>query len=92
MYWVDALSYCANLDLGGFQDWRLPDIIELQSIVDYSRYGSAIDTTYFTDGSALFWSSTNYSEYTWYARYVYFYNGYSSAQFKTNSHYARCVR
>ncbi|MDA0118152.1 Lcl domain-containing protein [Vibrio sp. T11.5] len=33
----EALSYCQNLSLAGRSDWRLPNIKELQSIVDYSR-------------------------------------------------------
>ena len=31
--WGGALSYCENLTLGGVDDWRLPDIKELFSIV-----------------------------------------------------------
>ena len=35
--WKDALAYAENLTLGGYDDWRLPNAKELQSIVDYSR-------------------------------------------------------
>ncbi len=35
--WEDALSYAENLSLAGYDDWRLPNAKELQSIVDYSR-------------------------------------------------------
>lgn len=35
--WPLALSYCENLTLAGRSDWRLPNVKELQSIVDYSR-------------------------------------------------------
>ncbi len=35
--WQDAISYCENLDVSGYNDWRLPNIKELQSIVDYSK-------------------------------------------------------
>ena len=47
--WEQALTYCENLTLpaGGYSDWRLPNRNELQSIVDYSRYNPAIDTTFF---------------------------------------------
>ncbi len=35
--WSEAIDYCETLVLGGKQDWRLGDIKELQSLVDYSR-------------------------------------------------------
>jgi hypothetical protein len=37
MNWADALDYCESLDHAGFDDWRLPNVKELQSIVDYGR-------------------------------------------------------
>jgi hypothetical protein len=35
--WADALAYCENLTAAGYDDWRLPSVKELQSIVDYTR-------------------------------------------------------
>ncbi|MDX1351316.1 MAG: DUF1566 domain-containing protein, partial [Putridiphycobacter sp.] len=35
--WENALSYAENLTLAGYNDWRLPNAKELQSIVDYTR-------------------------------------------------------
>lgn len=35
--WESALSYAENLELGGFDDWRLPNAKELQCIIDYGR-------------------------------------------------------
>lgn len=37
MVWEDALNYCESLEYAGYNDWRLPNVKELQSIVDYSR-------------------------------------------------------
>ena len=37
MNWQDALTYSEQLNFAGYQDWRLPNAKELQSIVDYSR-------------------------------------------------------
>lgn len=39
--WGDALAYAENYELAGYTDWRLPNVKELQSIVDYSRSPSA---------------------------------------------------
>ncbi len=35
--WEDALAYAEELSLAGYDDWRLPNAHELQSIVDYQR-------------------------------------------------------
>lgn len=35
--WEESLAYSENLTLASFNDWRLPNAKELQSIVDYSR-------------------------------------------------------
>lgn len=37
MIWEEALSYAENATEAGYSDWRLPNVKELQSIVDYSR-------------------------------------------------------
>ncbi|MBT3318607.1 MAG: DUF1566 domain-containing protein [Clostridia bacterium] len=37
MDWEDALAWSENLEQSGYDDWRLPDAKELQSIVDYTR-------------------------------------------------------
>jgi hypothetical protein len=44
--WCDALAYCENLSFAGHDDWRLPNVRELQSIVDYGRLGPAIDPVF----------------------------------------------
>jgi len=35
--WEEALSYAENLNFASYEDWRLPNAKELQSIVDYSK-------------------------------------------------------
>ncbi len=35
--WEEALAYAEDLNQAGHTDWRLPDVHELQSIVDYTR-------------------------------------------------------
>jgi formylglycine-generating enzyme required for sulfatase activity len=35
--WKEALAYCENLEYAGHTDWRLPNMNELLSLVDYSK-------------------------------------------------------
>jgi len=35
--WQEALLWAENLNYAGYSDWRLPNVKELQSIVDYKR-------------------------------------------------------
>jgi len=81
MYWYDAINACENLEFAGWDDWRLPNINELMSIIDHSRYNPAFDTTFFTppyDMGTPYWSST--SNASWYdgAWAVYIYDGYKT--------------
>ena len=42
--WGEALTYVESLELAEYDDWRLPNIKELQSIVDYSKSLQTTDT------------------------------------------------
>jgi hypothetical protein len=53
-----AEKHCAALRLGGFNDWRLPDLEELESIRDLTRYAPCIDTAFFTSNNDWVWSRT----------------------------------
>lgn len=72
--WTSALDQVDNLASGqcsltdGSQagDWRVPNIRELLSLVDYSRKGPALPPewgNYFSSGNAWFWSSTTWANY-----------------------------
>jgi hypothetical protein len=43
--WESAKKYCKDLTIGQRKDWRLPTIQELLSIVDYSKFDPALDSS-----------------------------------------------
>ena len=90
--WTEAIAYCENLSLGGYTDWRLPNIKELLSITDHLRSYPAISPVFQYINSYDYWSSTTYSDYTFYAWFVYFSLGGAEYDLKSNSGYVRCVR
>ncbi|MEK7846656.1 MAG: DUF1566 domain-containing protein, partial [Nitrospinota bacterium] len=91
--WESAITYCEGLSLGSYTDWRLPNIKELKSIVDNTKYNPSIDTTYFPNtNSSIYWSSTTVADLTSYAWGVDFYDGYVYYDFKSYNGYVRCVR
>jgi hypothetical protein len=60
--WVEALDHCESLVHGGHDDWRLPNPMELSTLVDeIATSGPAINPTYFVASSfntIPFWTST----------------------------------
>jgi hypothetical protein len=92
--WEEAVEHCENITYAGYSDWRLPDIMELLSLTDDTRYYPAIDTDFFPDcQSSDYWSATTDAVITDYAWFVGFYFGYVNDGNKTaNSYYVRCCR
>jgi len=45
--WQEAVDYCDSLNLGGYDDWRMPSCKELYSISDFGSGWPYLDTTYF---------------------------------------------
>jgi len=106
--WCDALNFCDDLRYAGRDDWRLPNVRELDSLVDYGRARPAIDPIFLiggagggeADGSGAgggpmnrFWSSTTDTSSPVSAWAVEFENGTSLSRLsKNNRFFVRAVR
>jgi len=64
MDWQDALEYCefgAGAGVAESTDWRLPNVNELRSLLNYDKHGPATDFPGITeDNDGIFWSSSPY--------------------------------
>lgn len=91
--WGLALDFALDLTFAGYSDWRLPNIMELFSIIKHEDYNPAIwaefTNTKYTDN---YWSSTTRKFSTSYARALSFSEGSYYTKAKTDSYYLRLVR
>ena len=94
MEWREALAYCEDLEWGGFDDWRLPNIMELRSIVDNGESRPAIDRDAFPETANSFYRSSSPYEgppsYAWWS--VNFDDGHVDRYDEGYMHRVRCVR
>jgi hypothetical protein len=93
--WTAALAACEGSNFAGFSDWRLPNVREMMSIVDYSNAaGPTLNAVFFPNThSNYYWTSTSYVPDPTLAWYVDFSAGYVHMDNKTTgANNVRCVR
>ena len=95
-FWSGAITYCHDLELDNKDDWRLPNINELKSIVLETQYAPTIDKKFKFTKNYRYWSSTrrkNINNHYW---IINFKNGIVDSLYNTNNatyySYIRCVR
>ena len=88
-----AKAYCAELKIGGFEDWRLPTINELLTIVDYSRISPALLKEFsYVDKESFYWTKTAVADEADAFWGINFKRGASSKASEYYDRFARCVR
>jgi hypothetical protein len=96
-YWFDAKAYCENLILAAHEDWRLPDLDELQSLVYWSSGtpsdAPTIDPLLASNTVAdYYWSSDFEQKYGQAWRVSFSKSGYDWSVSILNAYYVRAVR
>jgi hypothetical protein len=92
--WSGALQAAVSARLGGYSDWRLPNVKELQSIVEERCYNPAINESIFPRTRGVyFWSASADASQSNFAWFVLFYDGLSGNNYKDgNFLHVRLVR
>jgi len=87
-----AIESCKNLELGGYKDWRLPNVNEINSIMDDTKSSPAISSI-FQNSATYYWTSTSVHSNSNYAVVANFGVAQIYSPSKPyNSYDVRCVR
>jgi hypothetical protein len=105
--WLEQVNTEGGTGLGGHNDWRIPNVKELQSIIDYGLLNPAVDPA-FNNGPGIgacsvaecsltatgsYWSSTTGAAFTPSAWIVDFSVGFVTGGLKNDElHFVRAVR
>ncbi len=90
--YAQAEKLCKELRLGKHDDWRIPEIRELLSIIDFKKYDPAILNGFSIDEPNYYWSSTQYMgdpDKVW---GIDFKDGATTSNGKAYDRRVRCVR
>jgi hypothetical protein len=88
-----AVNYCAALQIEGYDDWRLPSIQEVQTLVDDGQEDLTITPGVFSYFESVdYWSTNTNRGKENEAFDVYFGYGYTTDSPKFLEYYVRCVR
>ena len=90
--WIDSIKYCESLNLGGYNDWRLPNVNELESIIDYNSSNPAISNIFKYVASDFYWTSSSVYNYNKNAIDIFFDDGENTEDDKQYVENFRCVR
>ena len=92
--YTDAVKYCDELNMGGYEDWRLPMIYELQTIIDRKNKPKNIKNIFSYRNLGTFFSSTKNESRPNFGVYGVFFK-YAMPKVKIiqkAKFYVRCVR
>jgi hypothetical protein len=92
MNWTVALTYCGTQNTGGLGGWRLPNVIELQTLVDYTILFPSTNAAAFPNTPITLGSSTPAVGNPGYVWGIYFYGGNVGNATEATLSSIRCMR
>ena len=85
----EALAYCESLSLGGFEDWRLPELDEFTSLKTAAAACRKKVSTVYSPQGDVYWTATD-APPSLPSDVAYTADG--TTMFRTNKYYVRAVR
>jgi len=89
----EAKTYCQDLKVDGFTDWRLPTLREVYTIVDLRRNRPALKNGFEIRDDGRYWTATPFikdpKKEAWYISMSY---GEAEPYNKSRVYHVRCVR
>ena len=58
----ESISYCQNLKLDSFEDWRLPTVKEFYTIVDLTKNRPALKNGFEVRNDERYWTATPFAK------------------------------
>jgi len=90
--WKDSITYCEDLEISFYKDWRMPNYNELYSLVDLDKVETKIDDSFVNKTQEKYWTSTTHVFYSSSVWAISFANGNdNSLSIQENTFYTRCV-
>ena len=62
--WKNSVTYCEDLKISFYEDWRMPNYNELYSLVDLDKTDTKIDDVFKNKISSKYWTSTAHVSYS----------------------------
>jgi hypothetical protein len=106
--WIAAVNRERGTGFAGHDDWRIPNVKELQSIADYERYGPSVSVAFGVEdcrgclnlrspdcsctAPSFYWTSTTFADFIAHAFVVGFGSGLIDDAVKSQRLFVRAVR
>lgn len=106
--WIAAINAERTTGFAGYDDWRIPNVKELQSIIDYERFGPAVTPTFHDEqcrgcmnlgapecscaAPSFHWTATTFADFVAHAYSVGFGSGLIDDAVKSRRLFIRAVR